>query len=141
MVRTACSTSQEGKLLNLEGVLKLNYAKNVTIFTSVVSGILESSSYPNDSSYFKPISILAFSNMTRYKYTLAPEEFDEGVFLGANTPSNPSLGLPPGGICWVFSREFSFYKLMYARNCNLSPNCSPLIWASWYLPHFMSCTG
>ncbi|XP_059663998.1 uncharacterized protein LOC132309731 [Cornus florida] len=125
MLGSASWYSREGNSFKLDAVLKLNYAKNATIFTSLVSGTLESLSSSHDSNYFEPISILAFPYMSSYNYTLVSEEFDTGCPGGIDIPSNHSLGLQPRSICSMLLRPVKTYKLEYASECISSKNCTP----------------
>ncbi|XP_059663999.1 uncharacterized protein LOC132309732 [Cornus florida] len=136
MLGSASWHSREGNSLKLEARLKLNYAKNATIFTSLVGGTLESLTSSHDSNYFDPISILAFPVMSHYHYTLVSEESDSGCPGEIDIPSNHSLGLQPRSICSMFRRQSSPFKLEYARECNSSQNCSPFGKGTGYL--FMS---
>ncbi|XP_059664009.1 uncharacterized protein LOC132309742 [Cornus florida] len=138
MLGSASWHSREGKSLELDAVLKLNFAKNATILTSLVNGTLESLSSSDDLNYFDPISILAFPSMSYYNYTLVSEELDSGFPGGIDIPQNPSLGLQPGSICSTLSRQFPPFKLEYASECNSSHNCTPFGKDIGYLPTFVS---
>lgn len=125
MVGSAPWYSREGKLLNLEAVLKLNFARNLTVYTSLISGVLESlATSSNDPSYFEPISIVGFPRVTphKYNYSLVSEE----GCSGGNIPPNSSLSLKGMSICAMFSRRYSTYKLQYPSECNSSKFCTPL---------------
>ncbi|XP_059663997.1 uncharacterized protein LOC132309730 [Cornus florida] len=124
MLGSANWHSREGNFLKLDAVLKLNYAKNATIFTSLVGGTLESLSSSHDSNYFEPISILGFPSMIYYKYTLVSEEFNSGCPGGIDIPPNRSLELQPRSICSMLSRQISPFMLEYSSECNSSQNCT-----------------
>ncbi|KAK3034962.1 hypothetical protein RJ639_033340 [Escallonia herrerae] len=127
--------TKEGYHLNLDAVLKLNFAQNSSISTSLVTGLLESLSFPNKTTYFEPISILAFPPMKQYQYTLLSEE--SVGFSGADdVPTNSSLSLRPGGICSMLSWRFSTFKLKYESKC--MQNCTPLGDTIGYVPSLMS---
>lgn len=138
MVGFASWFSRKGDSLYLDAILKLYYAKNSASYTSLVSGKLESLRYPNDESYFEPISILAFPEINKYEYKLISEEIVRGFPGGIDIPKNLTLGLHPGDFCSVFSTGFSTYKLEYASKCSSLRNCSQLDWGTGYMPHFIS---
>ncbi|XP_059664002.1 uncharacterized protein LOC132309736 [Cornus florida] len=128
MLGSASWHTREGNSLKLDAVLQLNFAKNATIFTSLVNGTLE-------------ISILAFPCMSYYNYTLVSKELDSGFPDGIDIPHNHSLGLQPESICSTHSRQlpqFPPFKLEYASECNSSHNCTPFGKDIGYLPTFMS---
>ncbi|CAA0813280.1 Protein of unknown function (DUF2921 [Striga hermonthica] len=59
------------RIVNLEAVLKLNYAsENPDIYTGVVSGTLKSTSPVNDPAYFNPVFIFTFPELSNYNYSL-----------------------------------------------------------------------
>ncbi|KAK3005689.1 hypothetical protein RJ639_017615 [Escallonia herrerae] len=127
--------TKEGYHLNLDAVLKLNFAKNSSISTSLVTGLLESLSFPNKTTYFEPISILAFPPMKQYQYTLLSEE-SIGFSGDDDVPTNSSLSLRPGGICSMLSWRFRTFKLKYESKC--LQNCTPLGDTIGYVPSLMS---
>lgn len=107
-----------------DGVLKVNYGgeKNQTIHTSVVSGSLESVSSVDDPAYFDPISIISFSPLPRYSYSLVPKLIpsDFGV------PRYQSLNLGPDKFCAVVAWRSTFMELEYETGCKEHRHCSPL---------------
>ncbi|GKE37351.1 cytidylate kinase [Tanacetum coccineum] len=68
MVGSAAWFSKDGKSLKLDAVLKLNFARFMTLETSLVSGILKSLAEPHDSNYFDPISMMGFPRVAPFKY-------------------------------------------------------------------------
>lgn len=71
MVGSATYADDRDKLINFDAVLKLKFASvtNPTVYTSVVSGTLESAiSDENDARYFDPISMFSFPDIPRYSY-------------------------------------------------------------------------
>ncbi|CAK9183013.1 unnamed protein product [Ilex paraguariensis] len=129
---------RNGKSVKLEAVLKLNYAKNQTIFTSLIGGKLNSLSSPNDPNYFDPISILTFSQTTQYDYTLVSKEFDEGCPGGIDIPQTQSLSLQPRRICSILSRPYNTFYLEYVRDCKSLKDCTPFGGVIGFLPRLLS---
>ncbi|KAI8007895.1 hypothetical protein LOK49_LG07G03148 [Camellia lanceoleosa] len=138
MVGSASWNSEKGNPLNLDAVLKLNYAMNSTIVTSLVTGILESLSSPTSLNYFEPISILAFVPSSNYVYTLVSEEVDKGCPGGINFPQNQSIGIQSGHFCSMPWRPINDFMLEYPNECVSWKNCTPLGPGIEYLPRVMS---
>ncbi|KAA8526833.1 hypothetical protein F0562_008938 [Nyssa sinensis] len=137
MVGSASWHSKYGNSLNLDAVLKLNYAKNSTIATSLVSGTLESLS-SDESNYFEPISILGLPSMSYYNYTLLSEGFDDGCPGGIDIPQNQSLSFQRGSVCSMLSIQSHTFELEYESECTSSQNCTPFGGGIGYLPRVMS---
>ncbi|CAL5341955.1 unnamed protein product [Camellia sinensis] len=138
MVGSASWNSEKGNPLNLDAVLKLNYAMNSTIVTSLVTGILESLSSPTSLNYFEPISILAFVPSSNYVYTLVSEEVDKGCLGGIDFPQNQSIGIQSGHFCSMLWRPINDFMLEYPNECVSWKNCTPLGPGIEYLPRLMS---
>ncbi|XP_021595162.1 uncharacterized protein LOC110602045 [Manihot esculenta] len=134
MVGSSSAYSQQGKAPVLHAVLKLDDVKSENKITSLIRGTLESLDYADDSSYFKPISILMFPGMN-YIYT--PEL--DSVCSGEIDAAKSSLVLPLSkSICSVFSRESNSFKLMYASGCDSAKRCKLLGEGVGFLPGVMS---
>ncbi|KAK2968457.1 hypothetical protein RJ640_004463 [Escallonia rubra] len=138
MVGSAPWYTSEGNILDLDAVLKLNYAKNKTISNILVSGVLESLSSADDPSYFDSISILALSKENSYKYTLVSEEFNQGNSGEIDYPPNSSLSLQPSRVCSMLTRPFTSYKVDYASKCISFQNCTSLGEEFGFSPNFMT---
>ncbi|PWA66181.1 hypothetical protein CTI12_AA330670 [Artemisia annua] len=132
MVGSATWFSKEGKSLKLDAVLKLNFARFITLETSLVSGILKSLAEPHDSNYFDPISMLGFHRVApfMYNYTLVSNQECKSSTLEDSVTSIQSLG-----ICPIFLPRFVTYKLEHPTSCK---NCSLFGQDSDYLPTFVS---
>ncbi|KAK6946722.1 Protein of unknown function DUF2921 [Dillenia turbinata] len=143
MVGTGSGYSEEGKLLNLEAVLKLNYVKKSNIYTSLVDGTLESLKLENDENYFDPISILTFPSMKSYYYTFASEKSGHSVCAsgGLDVLKDSLRGLTTSGdgVCSMFFRWPQTFQLDYADECkNSKGNCNPLGGIAESVPQYMS---
>ncbi|KAK6946721.1 Protein of unknown function DUF2921 [Dillenia turbinata] len=141
MVGTGSGYSEEGKLLNLETVLKLNYVKKSNIYTSLVNGTLESLKLENDENYFDPISILTFPSMKSYYYTFASEKSGHSECAsGGLDDSKDLLGLQSsGGVCSMFSWWVQTFQLDYAAECKKTKrNCNPFAETAESVPQYMS---
>ncbi|KAK3005697.1 hypothetical protein RJ639_017623 [Escallonia herrerae] len=138
MVGSAPWYTSEGNILDLDAVLKLNYAKNKTISNILVSGVLESLSSPDDLSYFDSISILALSKENPYKYTLVSGELNQGNSGEIDYPPNSSLSLQPSRVCSRLTKPFTSYKVDYASKCISLQNCTSLGEEFGFPPNFMT---
>ncbi|KAG8386318.1 hypothetical protein BUALT_Bualt03G0136500 [Buddleja alternifolia] len=139
MVGSAPWPSDENKTLNLDVVLKLKFPnKNPTIFTSFISGVLESTSSANDSGYFDPLSIFGFPVLSDYSYSLALKDLHGGFFGENDVPKNNSLDLQPSKFCSMLTGRYLVFELEYATECKSLENCNPLGKSYGYLPQFMS---
>ncbi|KAF6141993.1 hypothetical protein GIB67_037961 [Kingdonia uniflora] len=132
-------TASDGKSLDLSAVLKLNYSRNSTIFTSLVCGTLTSLDSADKDSYFEPVTMLAYLHKN-YQYTLISKENLNGCTSGENVTQN---NLDPGDkICSVLSRFNSGFKLEYGGVCDdVVKNCNILDKTIADLPSFMSFSG
>ncbi|KAG5551255.1 hypothetical protein RHGRI_009620 [Rhododendron griersonianum] len=134
MVGSASWYSNGGNLINLDAVLKRNYPMNLTIFSSLITGKLESLASPNDPNYFEPISLFEFGSSSyyqysssNYQYSLVSGKFDIDCRGGIDIPKNQSLGLNPGLFCYTMkSRRNDVFNLEYLNECSSLKNCNPL---------------
>ncbi|KAI3466117.1 hypothetical protein Pfo_022780 [Paulownia fortunei] len=149
MVGSASWEVEGGKALNLDAVLKLNYAsENPTIYTGVVSGTLESTGSANDPGYFDPILIFSFPVLSNYNYSLVLKELG-GFSSDSEVVKNQFLSLQPTQFCSVLSGRSTFLELEYAMECRAPQHCSPLgpsDGLTGFLPRFLSlspiqCSG
>ncbi|KAF2316308.1 hypothetical protein GH714_041649 [Hevea brasiliensis] len=137
MVGSSSTYSHEGKARVLQALLKLNDVKSENEITSLIRGTLESLNSADDSSYFKPISLLMFPRMN-YIYTEVSKELDS-VCTGEIDDAKSSLTLPLSkSICSVFSQGSNSFQLMYASGCDSAKNCNPLGEGVGFLPGVMS---
>ncbi|XP_017237132.1 uncharacterized protein LOC108210387 isoform X1 [Daucus carota subsp. sativus] len=131
--------SSEGEPLNLEVMFKLNFSMSSTYSNSFVTGELKSLSHLNDESYFSPISILSFPEVTWYEYKLISEENLKGFNVFNNTKKRSVLGSQTGEICSIFNRNYITFNLEYASSCSSSlKNCSLLDGKPEYRPTSVS---
>ncbi|KAL2476342.1 Protein of unknown function (DUF2921) [Abeliophyllum distichum] len=139
MVGSASWQTEEGRFLNLDGVLKLKFAsENPNIFTSLVSGTLESINPPNNLGYFEPILIFDFPYLSEYTYSLASKGVDGGCYDDVGVPKNQSVSLESRDFCSVFYRGIISVELEYSTECKTSQNCTPFDGGrGGYLPKFM----
>ncbi|KAL8510274.1 hypothetical protein ACS0TY_017181 [Phlomoides rotata] len=90
-----------GKMINSDAVLKLKYASknNPTVYTSIVSGTLESTiSEENDAGYFDSISIFSFPPTSRYNYSIVSKEIGKPI---SSSDYGQLLELEPNQFCAV----------------------------------------
>ncbi|KAH6775645.1 hypothetical protein C2S52_013206 [Perilla frutescens var. hirtella] len=128
IVGTASWEVESGNVINLDAVLKLNYASesNPTLYTNVVSGILESTAVSaDDAAYFEPILIFSFPASPNYKYSEIPKE------VGSGGLANESLSLSTAKFCSAFGAGPTVVELEYPMQCSSSSSresqhCSPL---------------
>ncbi|XP_071727178.1 uncharacterized protein [Rutidosis leptorrhynchoides] len=109
------------KIIRLDAVLKLKFARFISLRTSLVSGILESLVSPDDPNYFQPISMLGFPRVApfHYNYTLTSNEL---TCNKSETRQDSVTSMQTLNICSLFTRRFNTYILKYPSNCN--NNCS-----------------
>ncbi|KAL0293549.1 UNVERIFIED_CONTAM: hypothetical protein Sangu_3235900 [Sesamum angustifolium] len=145
MVGSGSREVEEGKNVNLDAVLKVHFAsENPDIYTSVVSGTLESAGSQNDPGYFDRILMFSFPDFHNYNYSLVSEEFGGGSSGGSEVVKGENLSLEPSRICSVLTGRTMV--LEYATDCRGSQHCSPLGVGSGFLPGFLSlnpiqCSG
>lgn len=134
LVGSGSSYSIDGSFRNYNVVLKLNYPNNSNIFTSLVSGVLESLDTQSSLNYFEPISMVGIS-VRNYELTL-----DE-CLNGIEGKKNTSLGLEGGrGACPLLISSADRFELEYGSHC-VSVDCNPLGMNIGYMPKFMFLTG
>ncbi|KAL0301173.1 UNVERIFIED_CONTAM: hypothetical protein Sradi_6394100 [Sesamum radiatum] len=137
MVGSGSREVEEGKNVNLDAVLKLQFAsENPDIYTSVVSGTLESAGSANDPGYFDPILMFSFPHFPNYNYTLVSEELAGGSSSGVEVVKSENLSLKPSSFCSVLTGRTMM--LEYATDCRGSQHCSPLGAGNGFLPGFLS---
>ncbi|KAF7145442.1 hypothetical protein RHSIM_Rhsim04G0020800 [Rhododendron simsii] len=123
MVGSGSWYSNKGNLINLDAVLKLNYPMNLTIFSGLITGKLESLASPNDPYYFEPVSLLEYGSSSNYQYSLVSGEFDSDYRGGIDIPKSQSLALNPGS---MKHGQNEVFNLEYSNECSSSKNCTPL---------------
>ncbi|KAG5551253.1 hypothetical protein RHGRI_009618 [Rhododendron griersonianum] len=126
MVGSASWYPNKGNLINLDAVLNLNYDRNLTIFSSLITGKLESLASPNDPNYFEPISLMEFGISSNYQYPLVSGEFDRDCCGGIDIPKNQSLGLDRSELCYSLTERYGVFNLEYSKECLSLKNCTPL---------------
>ncbi|KAL1821567.1 hypothetical protein ACET3Z_016436 [Daucus carota] len=131
--------SSKGESLNLEAKLIINYSRSTSIYSnSYVAAKLESLSNLNDETYFEPIAILSFPEVSYYEYKLISGEALR-EFHVVDTRKGSVLGSQPGEICSLFNRNYATFNLEYARSCSsFVRNCSPLNGVLGYMPTYVS---
>lgn len=118
-------------------VLKLRYpSRNVTIFDHLVNGTLESFDDRNSLQYFEPISILALSQSSDYKFTLVGNDKGNGCVAGSDGEEDLSLGNLSQGACASFNGHIDRFELEYGSQCR-DVSCNPLGAGVEKLPDFM----
>ncbi|XP_073313601.1 uncharacterized protein [Primulina huaijiensis] len=141
MVGSASWKSNEGKVINLDAVLKMSYnSLTPSMFTGVISGTLESTSSVKDSGYFEPISMFAFPSVPDYIYSLVSKELGRGYSGGFEDPKDQSLHLDSSRFCSVLVGVggYFFFELEHGRECNKPQTCSPLGVVDGLLPGVVS---
>ncbi|KAH8513962.1 hypothetical protein H0E87_006994 [Populus deltoides] len=92
MVGSGSTYSEEGKHVVLAALLKLDEVRKSSTISSLVRGILESSSTAGDSGYFNPISLLMIPQ-NNYEFTEVGKALDHVCSGGIGVPKNLSLSL------------------------------------------------
>ncbi|KAI3708410.1 hypothetical protein L2E82_37579 [Cichorium intybus] len=113
MVGSAQWFSKRGKRpIKLDAVLKLNFARFISLNNSLVSGILESLGSVHDSDYFEPISMIGFPRVAdfKYEYSLVSNEECDGV-NGNFTQEHSVASVQSLNLCKMFTNQFKTYKL------------------------------
>ncbi|EEF33588.1 hypothetical protein RCOM_0519510 [Ricinus communis] len=106
----------------------------------ITYGTLESLSSADDSSYFRPVSLLMFPLMD-YTYTEVTKEAHYGCTGGGDVAKN-LLSLPLSvSVCSIFSNQVDSFKLEYASVCNSTKTCSPLSQGAGFLPEIIRIMG
>ncbi|XP_068665372.1 uncharacterized protein [Aristolochia californica] len=125
------SYSKDGNFLDLHAVVKLNYAMNSTITTSLVTGTVESLDGVDSMNYFDKISVFALSDSS-YRYTLTTEA---KTSCSAMVMKENSVSLGKySSVCSLRQRLYRGFQLEYPSNC-AAQKCSPF---DGFLPRFMS---
>ncbi|XP_039032493.1 uncharacterized protein LOC120167590 [Hibiscus syriacus] len=133
MVGSSYTYSDEGKLLQLEAVLKINNLKSSSNISTLVTGTIASLKSANDPNYFEKISLLMFPQVN-YGYTIS-----QGCPLGTDVQPKLSLSLSrTRTICDMLSGGENAFELEYASGCDSSKSCSPFGDNIGYLPPVMS---
>ncbi|XP_071713074.1 uncharacterized protein [Rutidosis leptorrhynchoides] len=132
MVGSANWFSKQGESIRLDAVLKLKFARFISLNTSLVSGILESLVSPDDPNYFQPISMLGFPRVAPFKYNYTVTTSNELACNKIENRQDSVTSIQSLDICTLFTRRFTTYILKYPSNCN---NCSLF---SGYMPIYMS---
>lgn len=117
-------------------VLKLNYPKWSSIYDSLITGTLESVVAKDDSNYFDPILMLAFSVKSSYEYTFVgkdrlasfPTSVDRGESIALKNLNDSTHGL-----CRLLGNRLERYELVYGSDCG-GVNCNPLGGNVGYVP-------
>lgn len=137
MIGSAAQSTRGGDV-----VLKIKFAsENPTMFSSAVTGTLESIDPADSSGYFEPISFTIFREVSGYKYTLLSQEVSEqGLNGDLDVPKNESLVLEPDFFCSTLSRGFTTFELEYGEGCETPKNCSPVdaVAGDRFLPHLVN---
>lgn len=118
MLGSAFFEVEKGKNINLNTVLKLKYANenNPTIYTSVVSGTLESTDSENDQSYFDPFFIFSFPDFSNYNYSLVSKEL-----FGSDLDVPKSRSLSLQSFCSLIAERPIFLGLEYETDSKEPP--------------------
>ncbi|XP_027333990.1 uncharacterized protein LOC113848765 [Abrus precatorius] len=117
-------TGSYGNLKNANVVLNLHYPKNLILLDCLISGTLESFDDKNSLQYFEPISILALSQGSNYKYTLVGNEKENGCGSGSDVESLSLRNLGQGA-CTAFLGRTDRFELDYGSHCH-NVSCNPL---------------
>ncbi|KAK7302787.1 hypothetical protein RJT34_13683 [Clitoria ternatea] len=132
-------TGSYGNMQNANVVVKLRYPRNLTIFDCLISGTLESFDDMDSLSYFEPISILALSQSSNYKFTMAGNEIENGCG-GGSDGENLSVRNLSQGACTAFLGHTDRFELEYGSHCG-NVSCNPLGGDVERLPDFMLFHG
>ncbi|THU50702.1 hypothetical protein C4D60_Mb06t23080 [Musa balbisiana] len=141
MVGTGHGRSLEGEPLQISAVLVLDYPKITDIYSSLISGNLESLDAVGSSNHFDPIAILAYAP-GNYAYTQVSHAQKSCARLNAVE----SLRLESASFCYYMqSLSRVRFELDLGKNCS-SGFCSPFAEISESTLGFMSfnqiqCSG
>ncbi|XP_061375573.1 uncharacterized protein LOC133317710 [Gastrolobium bilobum] len=128
-----------GNLRNANVVVKLRYPRDLTLLDSLIRGTLESFDDKNSLHYFEPISLLALSQSSNYKFTLVGNDNENGCVAGSNEESLSLQNLSHGA-CTVFHGHTDRFELEYGDQCH-NVSCNPLGADVKKLPDFMHFYG
>ena len=120
-------------------VLKLNYPLDLNVLDSLISGTLESFDDTSSLNYFEPISILALSLSSNYRFTLVGNGNENACVGGSDGESLP-LGNFSQGACTVFRGRMDRFEMEYGSQCS-DVSCNPLGGSVKKLPEFMYFYG
>ncbi|XVE50263.1 hypothetical protein DITRI_Ditri01bG0148000 [Diplodiscus trichospermus] len=138
MVGSSYTYSQEGKLLHLAAVLKLNNIKDSSSINTLVTGTMDSSYAADEPNYFEQISLLMFPQVG-YNYTKVSNQFSKGCPGGTDIPEKSSLSLSQSRtICNMILGQGNAFELVYPSGCDSSKSCNPFGHGIEYLPKVMS---
>lgn len=140
MVGSGSNRINSGKSNNLNVVLKLNYSRkfNLSVFDSLVSGVLESLDFEGSESYFKPVSILGVAKLEErsYEFTLIDKGNESDFEDGLDRDKSLSVSDADQGVCSVFGFGNFKFELAFNSVCYRGGNvsCSPVTENVDYLP-------
>lgn len=140
MVGSGSNRINSGKSNNLNVVLKLNYSRkfNLSVFDSLVSGVLESLDFEGSESYFKPVSILGVAKLEErsYEFTLIDKGNESDFEDGLDRDKSLSVSDADQGVCSVFGFGNFKFELAFNSACYSGGNvsCSPVTENVDYLP-------
>ncbi|ESR62580.1 hypothetical protein CICLE_v100142821mg, partial [Citrus x clementina] len=140
MVGSGSNRINSGKSDNLNVVLKLNYSRksNLSVFDSLVSGVLESLDFEGRESYFKPVSILGVAKLEErpYEFTLIDKGNESDFEDGLDRDKSLSVSDADQGVCSVFGFGNFKFELAFNSVCYRGGNvsCSPVTENVDYLP-------
>ncbi|GMH19522.1 hypothetical protein Nepgr_021363 [Nepenthes gracilis] len=132
MVGSGSKRSKLGNDCSYNVVFKLNYPKDSTITSSLVTGTLESLDSDDTGVYFSQIIVMGFS-MMNYEYSVINEELEHGGLGGVASLGNASLNLGTNGDCYDLIRLSDGFELECDGN-----NCSEI---NGILSKFMSANA
>ncbi|KAK6932569.1 Protein of unknown function DUF2921 [Dillenia turbinata] len=127
-------------ILDLNVVVKLNYANGSSILKSLVNGVVESLDEIGTSSYFEPVHILGVTQLN-YEYTFVMNEnWDVGIG-GNDDLVGWSLSLEKDrDLCSMLSKIYGGYELTYESDCG-NGECNPFGEKFDFVPNFLSFTS
>ncbi|RDY02225.1 hypothetical protein CR513_14340, partial [Mucuna pruriens] len=132
-----------GSYVNMQNannvVLKLRYPRDLSLLDCLISGTLESFDDKDSLQYFEPISILALSQSSNYKFTVAANERENGCG-GGSDGEGLSLRNLIQGACTAFLGHTDRFELEYGSHCG-NASCNPLGGSVEELPDFMLFHG
>lgn len=143
MVGSGSNRINSGKFDNLRVVLKLSYSRNfnLSVFDSLVSGVLESLDFEGSERYFNPVSILGVAKLEErsYKFTLIDKENESDFEDGINGDKSLSMSDASQGLCSVFGFGNFKFELAYNSACYSGGyvSCSFVTENVGYLPSAM----
>ncbi|TKY71698.1 hypothetical protein E2542_SST00430 [Spatholobus suberectus] len=124
---------------NANVVLKLRYPRDLSLLDCLISGTLESFDDKSSSHYFEPISMLALSQSSNYKFTVAGNERENGCGSGSDGKGLSLRNLSQGA-CTAFLGHTDRFELEYGSHCG-NVSCNPVGGKGEELPDFMLFHG